>query len=141
MTDETRDLSQHSVPDQHPDQQPDQTPDQVQQEATMTEQSDPTGIQTRTDQTDQTDHADPTTPLQWVEPPATPEPAGPRGPSVPTVVWGLVFALFAAAIMTAQVSDVDLNLDVTAPAALLVAGVVLVVWGIAGLGRSRRRTT
>ena len=62
-----------------------------------------------------------------------------RGPSVPTVVWGLLFALIAAAVLTAQVSDVNLDLNVTAPTALLIAGVVLVLWGIAGLGRSRHR--
>lgn len=61
-----------------------------------------------------------------------------RGPSVPTVVWGLLFTLVAAAVMVNQTSDVDLNLDVSAPVALLVAGAVLVVWGIAGIGRSRR---
>jgi hypothetical protein len=76
--------------------------------------------------------------------PATPEAAGieaeqqRRSPSVPTVVWGLLFGLIAAAVLVGQVSDVDLNLDVSAPLALLVAGVALVVWGIAGLGRSRR---
>jgi hypothetical protein len=62
-----------------------------------------------------------------------------RGPSVPTVVWGLIFALIATAVIVVQVSDVDLNLDVTGPAVLLVAGAALVVWGIAGLGRARRR--
>lgn len=68
-----------------------------------------------------------------------PEPAVRRGPSVPTVVWGLIFALIAAGVIASQTSDTDLNLDVTAPTALLVAGVVLVLWGIAGLGRSRLR--
>lgn len=74
-------------------------------------------------------------------PASTPVPAQPqrRGPSVPTVVWGLIFALVAAAVIAVQVSDVDLNLDVTGPAVLLVAGAALVVWGIAGLGRARRR--
>ncbi|MDP9221641.1 MAG: hypothetical protein M3P23_14050 [Actinomycetota bacterium] len=61
-----------------------------------------------------------------------------RSPSVPTVIWGLLFGLIAAAVMIGQVSEVDLNLDVSAPAALLVAGIALVLWGIAGLGRSRR---
>jgi hypothetical protein len=72
-------------------------------------------------------------------PMAQPEPAARRGPSVPTVVWGLIFALIAGGVIAAQTSDTDLNLDVTAPTALLVAGVVLVLWGIAGLGRSRLR--
>jgi hypothetical protein len=40
--------------------------------------------------------------------------------------------------MVNQTSNVDLNLDVSAPVALLVAGAVLVIWGIAGIGRSRR---
>jgi hypothetical protein len=70
---------------------------------------------------------------------ADPPTAARRGPSVPTVVWGLIFALIAAGVIAGQNSDVDLNLDVTAPTALLVAGVVLVLWGIAGLGRSRLR--
>jgi hypothetical protein len=70
---------------------------------------------------------------------ATTGAAGPRGPSLPTVIWGAIFALIAAGVIAAQTSDVDLNLDVTAPTALLVAGVVLVIWGIAGLGRSRLR--
>jgi hypothetical protein len=76
--------------------------------------------------------------------PGAPEPADfeaeprRRSPSVPTIVWGLLFGLIAAAVMVGQVSEVDLNLDVSAPAALLVAGIALVLWGIAGLGRSRR---
>jgi hypothetical protein len=78
-------------------------------------------------------------PVTAPEPVAAPEPAARRGPSVPTVIWGLLFALVAAGVIAAQTSDVDLNLDVTAPTALLVAGVVLVLWGIAGLGRSRLR--
>jgi hypothetical protein len=78
-------------------------------------------------------------PVTDPEPVAAPEPAARRGPSVPTVIWGLLFALVAAGVIAAQTSDVDLNLDVTAPTALLVAGVVLVLWGIAGLGRSRLR--
>ena len=61
-----------------------------------------------------------------------------RGPSVPTIVWGLLFGLVAAVVIVGQTSEVDLNLEVSAPLALLAAGVVLVVWGIAGLGRSRR---
>jgi hypothetical protein len=63
-----------------------------------------------------------------------------RGPSVPTIVWGLLFALIAAVVMIGQTSEVDLNLEVSVPVTLLVAGVVLVVWGVAGLGRSRRRS-
>jgi hypothetical protein len=66
-------------------------------------------------------------------------PTGPRGPSLPTVIWGVIFGLVAAGVIAAQTSDVDLNLEVTAPTALLVAGVVLVLWGIAGLGRARLR--
>lgn len=62
-----------------------------------------------------------------------------RGPSVPTVVWGLVFAFVAASVLAVELSDVDLNLDVSGPVALLVVGVVLVLWGIAGLGRGRVR--
>jgi hypothetical protein len=61
-----------------------------------------------------------------------------RGPSVPTIVWGLLFALIAAVVMIGQTSEADLNLEVSVPVTLLVAGVVLVVWGVAGLGRSRR---
>jgi hypothetical protein len=71
------------------------------------------------------------------EPVAPVEPVR-RGPSVPTIVWGLLFALVAAVVMIGQTSDVDLNLEVSAPVTLLVAGIVLVVWGVAGLGRSRR---
>jgi hypothetical protein len=61
-----------------------------------------------------------------------------RGPSVPTIVWGLLFTLIAAVVMIGQTSEADLNLEVSVPVTLLVAGVVLVVWGVAGLGRSRR---
>jgi hypothetical protein len=50
-----------------------------------------------------------------------------------------LFALVAATVITVEVSDVDLNLDVTGPTALLVAGALLVLWGIAGLGRGRAR--
>jgi len=71
--------------------------------------------------------------------PTTPAPLPKRGPSVPTVIWGLFFALVAACVITVEVSDVDLNLDVTGPTALLVAGALLVLWGIAGLGRGRAR--
>jgi hypothetical protein len=71
--------------------------------------------------------------------PATTAPLPKRGPSVPTVIWGLLFALVAATVITVEVSDVDLNLDVTGPTALLVAGALLVLWGIAGLGRGRAR--
>lgn len=90
--------------------------------------------ETRTDMTAETTDLTPdlTTEL-------TPEPAARRGPSVPTIVWGVIFALVAAGVIAAQTTDVNLNLDVTAPAALLVLGVVLVAWGIAGLGRSRLR--
>ena len=80
---------------------------------------------------------------QLLASPAEPPPVGPmtparRGPSVPTIVWGLLFGLIAAFVMIGQTTDVDLNLEVTGPLALLAAGVVLVVWGVAGLGRSRR---
>jgi hypothetical protein len=71
------------------------------------------------------------------DPPVVPTPVR-RGPSVPTIVWGLLFALIAAVVMIGQTSEVDLNLEVSVPVTLLVAGVVLVVWGVAGLGRSRR---
>jgi hypothetical protein len=73
--------------------------------------------------------------------PASPRPGQPgerRGPSVPTIVWGVLFGLVAAVVIVGQTSEVDLNLEVSAPLALLAAGVVLVVWGVAGLGRSRR---
>lgn len=61
-----------------------------------------------------------------------------RGPSVPTIVLGLLFGLVATIVMVGQNSDVDLNLAVTAPLTLLAAGIVLVGWGVAGLGRARR---
>lgn len=73
-----------------------------------------------------------------MEPAAPAGPAERRGPSVPTIVWGLLFGLVAAVVIVGQTSEVDLNLEVSAPLALLAAGVVLVVWGVAGLGRSRR---
>jgi hypothetical protein len=60
------------------------------------------------------------------------------GLSVPTVLWGVIAALVAAGAITREVSDVDLNLGIVAPLVLLAAGVVLVVWGIAGFGRPRR---
>jgi len=78
---------------------------------------------------------DPVEPVEPVEPAPVR-----RGPSVPTIVWGLLFALVAAVVMIGQTSDVDLDLEVSAPVTLLVAGIVLVVWGVAGLGRSRRRS-
>jgi hypothetical protein len=85
---------------------------------------------------------EPTEPVKAFEPFQPVEPGGPisvrRGPSVPTIVWGLLFALIAAVVMIGQTSEVDLNLEVSVPVTLLVAGVVLVVWGVAGLGRSRR---
>lgn len=71
--------------------------------------------------------------------PGTPASLQKHGPSVPTVIWGLIFALVAASVITVEVSDVDLNLDVTGPTALLVAGALLVLWGIAGLGRGRAK--
>ena len=82
----------------------------------------------------------PTVPGPPVAPEAADFQAEPRrrSPSVPTVVWGLLFGLIAAAVTIGQVWEVDLNLDVSAPAALLVAGIALVLWGLAGLGRSRR---
>jgi len=61
-----------------------------------------------------------------------------RGPSVPTIVWGLLFGLIAVVVMIGQTTEVDLNLEVSGPLVLLAAGVVLVIWGVAGLGRSRR---
>jgi hypothetical protein len=60
------------------------------------------------------------------------------GPSIPTVLWGVIAALVAAGAITREVSGVDLNLGIVAPLVLLSAGVVLVVWGVAGFGRPRR---
>jgi hypothetical protein len=73
--------------------------------------------------------------------PAVPpiEPIRRTGPSVPTVVWGALLALVAAAVISHQVSTVDLNLGLSGPLVLLGAGAALVVWGIAGIGRARRR--
>ena len=111
--------------------------------------SDPTSGPT-SDATNEYPVTDQTTPLPD-EPSPSAEPVEPvepvelgaptpvrRGPSVPTVVWGLLFVLIAAVVMIGQTTEADLNLEVSVPVTLLVAGVVLVVWGVAGLGRSRR---
>jgi hypothetical protein len=70
--------------------------------------------------------------------PTEPGPSARPGPSVPTVLWGLILALVAAGAIVHQVSDVDFNLTVGVPVALLAVGAALVLWGIAGLARKRR---
>jgi hypothetical protein len=69
---------------------------------------------------------------------AVPTMARRSGASVPTMLWGVILALVAAVAIVHQVSDVDLNLTVGLPVALLAVGAVLVVWGVAGLSRRRR---
>jgi hypothetical protein len=83
----------------------------------------------------------PTTPIiptSASEPSLLPAKQFRSGVSVPTVLWGVIAALVAAGAITREVSDVDLNLGTVAPLLLLAAGVVLVVWGIAGFRRPRR---
>jgi hypothetical protein len=75
---------------------------------------------------------------ETAEVPAPEAPVARLGPSVPTVVWGLILALVAAGAIVHQVSDVDFNLTVGVPVALLAVGAALVLWGIAGLARKRR---
>jgi uncharacterized membrane protein len=72
------------------------------------------------------------------EPPVA-DPAARTGVSVPTVIWGLVLALIAGAVIAGQVSDRHVDVGVSAPIVLLAAGVVLVLWGVAGIGRAHRR--
>jgi hypothetical protein len=94
---------------------------------------------------DSTTRIEPTSPVPpettaetTTEVPAPEAPVARLGPSVPTVVWGLILALVAGAAIVHQVSDVDFNLTVGVPVALLAVGAALVLWGLAGLARKRR---
>jgi hypothetical protein len=87
---------------------------------------------------DEPGYVAPTEPIIPMTPTPLPDRRFRTGPSIPTVLWGVIAGLVAAAAITHEVSDVDLNLGIVAPLVLLAAGVVLVVWGIAGFGRPRR---
>ncbi len=137
--------------------------DEQREEIAMTEQTDrpepteqiergePPEPVERGEPTEPVDRPEPTEPVERGEPTERseptelltvvdrPEPSQRLGPSVPTIVWGLIFALIAAAVIGNQVSDVDVNIGLTGPIVLLAAGAVLLVWGVAGIGRTRRR--
>ena len=67
------------------------------------------------------------------------QPTRPRGPHAPTVLLGLICLLLAALVVASQSADVTVDWALLGPGAIVGAGVVLVLLGLAGLLSRRER--
>ncbi|PRY60066.1 hypothetical protein BCF74_10810 [Knoellia remsis] len=77
---------------------------------------------------------EPTAPVPPVaQPPAVAAPAYKSGPAPTTSVIGLLGLLTAIAVIVGQATDLDIRWGVVGPVAVVGAGVLLVVLGLAGL--------
>lgn len=84
--------------------------------------------------------AAPTAPTQgWAQGQQTVAPEFKSGPAPTTSVFGLLGLLGAIAVLLSQATDLDIPWGVVGPVAVVGAGVLLVVLGLAGLRGQRFR--